>query len=97
MGGRRIHSNYASINKLAKFKSETNYNLRSTMAFCLPKPRTNSLKHTSLYRSLKKWMDLETKINLSLRSFRKNFYKFIILSSIPQILLKLIQYFELIF
>ena len=66
------------INKLAKFKSETNYNLRSTLANRLPKPRTNSLKRTFFYGSLKTLMDLETKLNLNSRSLRKDFYKFII-------------------
>ena len=32
------------INKLAKFKSETNYNSRSTLAYRLPKQRTSSLR-----------------------------------------------------
>mgnify|MGYP001794401136 FL=1 len=49
------------INKLAKFKSETNYNLKSKLVYRLPKPRTNSLKRSFFNGSLKKWMDLEKK------------------------------------
>ena len=66
------------INKLAKFKSVNNYNLRSTLAYRLPKPRTNSLKRSFFYGSLKTLMDLETKIHFKSKSFRKDFYKFII-------------------
>ena len=78
---KRITENMAPeylVNKLTTFKSANTYNLWSTLPYRLPKPNTNSLKRIFFYGSMKKWKELEKKINLNSRGLVKEFSKFTI-------------------